>query len=82
MEKYQNIKGNSGIEAYELGEHSIKIQFKNGAVYLYNNIRLSDGYIEKMKRLALEGEGLNSFVNSKARDKYAHICSENIRQLG
>jgi len=37
MERYKNLGGDSGVTAYEIGQGSITVQFKDGAVYLYNN---------------------------------------------
>jgi hypothetical protein len=36
MERYENLGGDSGIVAYEVGDDSIKVQFHDGALYLYN----------------------------------------------
>jgi len=36
MERYQNIGGNSGVSAYAIGSDFIKVQFKDGSIYLYD----------------------------------------------
>lgn len=35
MERYQNLAGNSGVVAYELGRDFIRVQFTGGETYLY-----------------------------------------------
>jgi hypothetical protein len=37
MEKYKNIKGDSGVQSYEIGADFIIVQFINDGSYLYNN---------------------------------------------
>jgi hypothetical protein len=71
MNQYQNRGGNSGVSAYEIGSDSITVQFKDGAVYLYNNESAGSANIEKMKQLAIGGEGLNSFISTVVKKGYA-----------
>lgn len=69
MEKYRNINNNSDIEGYECGEDWIFIIFTNGDhdKYTYGCV----GYynLEKMKKLADRGSGLNSFINLNIKNK-------------
>ena len=71
MEKYKNLGGDSGVTTYEIGEDSIKVEFSDGALYLYNYHSAGSHNIEKMKGLAIAGEGLNSYINKNARKGYA-----------
>ncbi|RPI95407.1 MAG: hypothetical protein EHM40_03400 [Chloroflexi bacterium] len=71
METYKNLGGDSNISAYEIGIESIKVQFRDGSVYLYNCQSAGQGNIEQMKRLAVAGEGLNSFIMRNVRKAYA-----------
>ena len=34
MERYQNLGGNSGVVAYEIGQDFIRVQFSDGSIYL------------------------------------------------
>ena len=63
MERYKNLGNDSGVSAYEIGENFIKIQFHDGALYLYNYQSAGIDNIEHMKELAIAGQGLNSFIN-------------------
>lgn len=71
MERYRNLGRNSGIRAYEIRKDSIIIQFSDGGTYLYNYSSAGSLNIEKMKTLALRGQGLNSFISITIRKKYA-----------
>lgn len=71
MEKYKNRGGDSGIVAYEIKGDSITVQFSDGSVYLYTYTSAGRSNIERMKNLAIAGEGLNSFINTMVKYKYA-----------
>jgi len=71
MEQYRNLGGNSGVSAYESGSDFIKVLFKDGALYLYNYESTGQQDVETMKGLAAGGTGLNSFISSKVRKRYA-----------
>lgn len=71
MERYKNLGGDSGVAAYEIGQGSITVQFKDGATYLYNNQSAGATNIAQMQRLAAAGQGLNSFISRVVRKGYA-----------
>jgi hypothetical protein len=71
VERYKNIGGDSGVAAYEIGQESITVQFKDGSVYLYNNQSAGNANIAEMQRLAVAGHGLNSFIIRVVRKGYA-----------
>lgn len=71
MERYKNIGGDSGVAAYEIGQGSITVQFKDDAVYLYNNQSAGNANLTEMQRLAAAGQGLNSFISRVVRKDYA-----------
>jgi len=71
MERYKNLSGQSGVAAYEVSPDSIKVQFKDGHVYLYTYASAGSGNVEHMKSLAITGSGLNSFINTTVRKSYA-----------
>ena len=64
MERYKNLGANSGIIAYEIDDQSITVEFQDGSVYLYTYDSAGAENIERMKKLAIAGEGLNSFINT------------------
>lgn len=71
MQRYKNLSGNSGVEAFELGPGSIRVKFKDGMVYLYTVRSAGRLHIESMQQLALDGEGLNAYINRHVRNGYA-----------
>lgn len=71
MEKYQNLGGVSGVYAYEIGEDSITVEFNDGGIYLYTNASAGSQNIENMKRLAIKGKGLNSYISTNVGTRYA-----------
>ena len=71
MERYKNIGKDSGVAAFEIGQDSITVQFNDGAVYLDNTQSAGVANIAELKLLALAGQGLNSFISSVVRKRYA-----------
>ena len=71
MERYKNLSGDSGVAAYEIGPDFIRVQFTDGAVYLYTYASAGSHNIEQMKQLARKGQGLNTFINTTVRKLYA-----------
>ncbi len=71
MDTYKNLGGNSGVDAYEIGPDFIKVQFSDGSVYMYTYASAGPGNIEQMKQLAINGQGLNSFISTTVRNDYA-----------
>ena len=71
MIKYHNLSGKSGVIGYEETIDSITVFFSSGGVYLYNNERPGVQIIETMKRLANQGNGLNTYINKFVKNKYS-----------
>jgi hypothetical protein len=71
MERYRNLGGNSSVAGYESGPDFIRVQFSDGAIYLYTYASAGSSNIEHMKQLASNGQGLNSFISTTVRKAYA-----------
>ncbi|MDD4460079.1 MAG: hypothetical protein PHQ24_09780 [Proteiniphilum sp.] len=71
MERYKNLGGDSGVSGYDSGNDYIRVYFKNGSVYLYNNSRPGSRYVSQMVKLAQYGKGLNAFINTTIKKNYA-----------
>lgn len=73
MTPYRNLSGNSNVVTYEVTEDSIHVVFKSGRHrnYLYNSVRPGQVVVERMKALAAQGRGLNSYIVSVVKDRYA-----------
>lgn len=70
MQNYLNLRGKSGVRAFEFGADFIKVMFSSGAVYTYTYSSAGAEKVEEMKRLALRGCGLNSFIMKHAKYNY------------
>ena len=70
MQQYKNLGGDSGVLAYEISDDYIKVEFGDNSLYLYTYNSAGNQNIEEMKRLAIIGQGLNSFINKNVREKY------------
>jgi len=66
----QESRGDSNVAGYEYGSDLIWVQFKDGSVYRYTNSSAGSQNIERMKKLADVGQGLNSFINTNVRKLY------------
>ena len=71
LQHYKNRSSNSGVTAYEIGDDYIKVEFAEGPLYLYTHSTPGMHKVEHMKKLALAGKGLSSFISRKVRDQYA-----------
>lgn len=71
MERYANRGGDSGVVGYEISPDSIQVFFSDGSSYLYTYASAGSHNIEHMKTLAKNGHGLNAFINTTVRKKYA-----------
>ena len=70
MDLYADIGRKSGVRAYEIGDDYIDVMFSSGAVYRYSYRSTGVAKIEEMKRLATQGQGLNSFIKKYANKNY------------
>jgi hypothetical protein len=68
---YQDLSGDSGVAGYEIGAESITVQFKSGAIYLYTYASAGKSKIEAMKRLAVRGHTLSTFISREVKELYA-----------
>lgn len=71
MVPYRDWDRDSGVQAYEVGEAHIDVQFKGGAVYRYTSNSVGAANLDRMVNLALAGEGLNAFINESVRRSYS-----------
>ena len=63
MTPYISSSGkSSGVKAYEIGRSFIKVQFETHT-YLYTYTSADKQTIEQMKQLALNSNGLSTFIS-------------------
>lgn len=68
---YKNISGVSGVRYFALGASFVRVWFKDGDGYEYNEARPGAQHVVIMKRLAEEGQGLATYINRHVRANYA-----------
>ncbi|AXA91257.1 hypothetical protein [Massilia sp. YMA4] len=71
MKRYRNLEGHSGVLAYDIRDTAIAVKFVGGDVYDYTYARPGRTHVEAMKRLALAGRGLSTYISQHVRDDYA-----------
>jgi hypothetical protein len=77
MEQYKkNNSGTSGVEFYEIENEDIIVQFIDGNIYRYSYKSAGVEAIEEMKRLAMAGKGLTTYINKYVKDKYESKLNE------
>ncbi|WP_244813756.1 hypothetical protein [Caballeronia sp. Lep1P3] len=63
MQPYRNLNGNSGVTAFDIVPDGIWVRFANGVRYLYNGRTPGSAHVEEMKRRALAGRGLSTYIS-------------------
>ena len=71
MHRYRNLDGNSGVQAYALLDDAIAVRFSNGSVYVYDHTNPGEQAVNDMRRLALAGRGLATYISQHVQDRYA-----------
>lgn len=71
IQPYLNLNGDSGVRGYAIGPRAIAVEFADGSVYLYTADSAGAEAIARMRELAREGRGLNTYINRYVRDAYA-----------
>ncbi len=71
MQRYKNLGGDSGIDAYEIAPGSITVRFSDGKNYRYTDASAGADSVRRMQELADSGQGLNEFINRVVKKNYA-----------
>lgn len=70
MHRYKNLSPKSGVTHYAIGKDFIEVKFKdNDAIYIYNYSLNGNEHIEEMKRLAMNGQGLSTYISQHSEVK-------------
>lgn len=73
MTRYSNQGGRSGVEAFEIRDKSIVIKFKRDGKYVYDYQVPGEEHVEEMKRLAVAGRGLSTYISQNVRKRFARM---------
>ena len=71
MHRYNDLRGRSGVTAYETGADYIDIEFREGKRYRYTHRVPGEQHVNAMKQLAAAGQGLATYINQHVREHYA-----------
>jgi hypothetical protein len=71
MKRYANLSGNSGVTSYETGTDWIDVKFRNGDIYRYTHAKPGEWHVRMMKRLAVSGRGLSTYIARNVQSAYA-----------
>jgi hypothetical protein len=63
--------GNSGVSAYACGPDFIFVEFRHAGTYLYTHARPGRVHVAAMKKLAVRGHGMATYINRHVRSNYA-----------
>ncbi|MGA3249990.1 MAG: hypothetical protein ABSD12_17825 [Paraburkholderia sp.] len=64
MERYRNLSGDSGVEAYALANGCIAVRFRTGVTYWYTDASAGADHVAEMSRLAQHGLGLSTYIST------------------
>ena len=69
MRPYGDNNGTSGITAFAMDpdDNYIEIEFTSGGIYTYRKDRVGETNFAVMKALAINGNGLNAYINEHVR---------------
>lgn len=69
--EYSNLNGNSNVRLYYIGDDNIRVVFKNNRrIYKYSYSSAGVHHVEEMKKFAINGQGLNSYINLNCKKLY------------
>lgn len=71
MERYNDLGGNSGVSAFEIGADFIRVEFERDGRYLYDYATTGAEHVENMKTLARTGQGLGTYITQNVRNAFA-----------
>jgi len=71
LEIYRDINHDSGVRGYEINPTYITVWFDGASrSYTYSYRKAGQIHVEKMKVLAKNGDGLNSYIMRNVRNLY------------
>jgi hypothetical protein len=71
MQKYADTNNDSGVDSFEIDDSSITVWFEGASrPYTYSYSVAGNHHVDKMKQLALAGDGLNAYINYNVKFKY------------
>ncbi|MBO9635768.1 MAG: hypothetical protein J7578_21870 [Chitinophagaceae bacterium] len=72
MEHYLNKSGKSPITKFLIEDEKVTVWYNDDTSYSYSYARAGQPIVDKIRELALEGEGLATFISQSAKFLYDH----------
>lgn len=74
MEVYADLNDDSGVSSYEIASSYIKVWFnRDSASYVYSYSSAGEYHVEHMKKLAIAGRGLNTYINNNVKRDFENV---------
>lgn len=74
MVPYSNLSRDSRIAEYERGVDYIKVRYHDSdVIYVFDYAKPGVKHVEMMKRLAIYGQGLGTYIDEKLRGEHSRI---------
>lgn len=75
LQRYGTSNHEAGVTEFALLPDAILLLFHNGAAYLYTNDVPGAMHVERMRALATQGRGLNTYVSRFVGKHFAQMLS-------
>ena len=72
MEHYLNKCGKSPITRFHIEDEKVTVWYNDDTSYSYSYARAGKPVVDRIKELALQGEGLATFISQQAKFLYDH----------
>ena len=69
--RYKNRGGDSNVKSTKRSKGKVEVRFQDGSEYTYTTQSAGKGDISNMRRQIKNGQGLNSYINRRAKKDYA-----------
>jgi len=67
---YKNLSKESKVSRYEITKDTVTVRFTDHSVYIFSNQSADPVNIAKMKKLAVAGKGLGTFIEANVKNRF------------
>ncbi|MGN6417912.1 MAG: hypothetical protein ACTHMC_10500 [Pseudobacter sp.] len=72
MEHYLNKSGTSPITRFKIEAQKVTVWYNDDTSYTYSYARAGQPIVDRIKELAIAGEGLATYISRQAKFLYDH----------
>jgi hypothetical protein len=73
MQPYGNLSNKSGIREFDIGDDFIDVRFVQHEPYRYTHESAGRDNVEQMKKLAVAGKGLGTFISQHPEVRHGYV---------